>query len=156
MLNFYYSNLLIRSFRHTGNKVNYMKKFILLVTLIVTAAIVKAQKIDSIYFHLYTDSLKKGTYNYINVDGKLSNGNWRPLTVKDIDFSSSTCEFSGNELIVPADFSKEKVTVKAVLKSNPTIWKETTIWIKKLPDPELPSNKIESMQDSPKRKNRRN
>ncbi|MEI9911450.1 MAG: hypothetical protein WDO71_18430 [Bacteroidota bacterium] len=36
-----------------------MKKFILLVILIVTAAIVKAQKIDSIYFHLYTDSLKK-------------------------------------------------------------------------------------------------
>lgn len=156
MLNFYYSNLLVRSFRHTGNKVNYMKKFILLVTLIVTATIVKAQKIDSIYFHLYTDSLKKGTHNYINVDGKLSDGSWRPLTVKDIVFSSSACEFSGNELIVPADFNKEKVTVKAVLKSNPAIWKETTIWIKILPDPELPSNKNESMQDSPKRKNRRN
>ena len=133
-----------------------MKKLLLLITLIAAATVLNAQKVDSIYFHLYTDSLKKGTYNYINVDGKLSNDTWRPLTTKEIQFSSSACDFSGNELIVPADFKGEKITVKAVLKTNTAIWKETTIWIKKLPDPELPSNKDEIMHEKPKGKNRRN
>ncbi len=100
----------------------------------------KAQKVDSIYFHLYTDSLKKGTYNYINVDGKMSDGTWKPLTEKEIIFTSSDCKFSGNELIVPADYDGEKITVKAVLRDRPEVWKEVTIWIKKKPDPErLPS-----------------
>ncbi len=40
---------------------------------------VKAQNIDSIYFHLYTDSLKKEVHNYINVDGLLQNGRYLPL-----------------------------------------------------------------------------
>ncbi len=106
----------------------------------------KAQKVDSIYFHLYTDSLKKGTYNYINVDGKMSNGQWLPLTEKEIQFSSSDCKFSGNELIVPANCTLDKITVKAVLKSNPSVWIEKTIWVKKKPDPELPS-KEEVMRD---------
>ena len=95
-----------------------------------------AQKVDSIYFHLYTDSLKKGTHNYINVDGKMSDGSWKPLTSKEIEFTSSDCEFSGNELVIPRDFKGEKITVKAVLKGQPAIWKETTIWIKKKPDPD--------------------
>jgi hypothetical protein len=95
-----------------------------------------AQKIDSIYFHLYTDSLKKGQHNYINVDGKLSNGGWEPLTSKEIEFSSSAGKFDGNDLILPADLNEEKINVKAVLKSNPEIWKEVAIWIKTIPDPE--------------------
>jgi hypothetical protein len=100
-----------------------------------------AQKIDSIYFHLYTDSLKKGQHNYINVDGKLSDGRWKPLTSKEIDFSSSGGKFEGNDLILPSDFIEKNVTVKAVLKSNPQISKEITISIKKLPDPDhLPTN----------------
>ena len=116
-----------------------------------------AQKVDSIYFHLYTDSLKKGTHNYINVDGKLSNGQWMPMTSKDIQFSSTACNFSGNELIVPADFAADKVTVKAVLKTNPAIWIERTIWIKKLPDGELPTQE-EVMREYKKKsgKKRRN
>jgi len=114
---------------------------------------VKAQKIDSIYFNLYTDSLKKGTYNYINVDGKLSDGRWMPLTAKEIQFSSSDCKFSGNELIIPADFVPAKITVKAVLKSNSSLWLEKTIWIKKLPDGELPTKDeiLKDMKNKPKR-----
>jgi hypothetical protein len=103
------------------------------------ATALKAQTVDSIYFHLYTDSLKKGTHNYINVDGKLSNGRWQPLTEKEISFTSSDYSFSGNELVLPLECKVEKVTVKAVLKSNPAIWKETTIWIKQAPDPALPT-----------------
>lgn len=129
-----------------------MKGFLLLLILAAPATILKAQTVDSIFFHLYTDSLKKGTYNYINVDGKLSNGKWKPLTAKDIQFTSSHCEFSGNELIIPPDFKAEKITVKAILKSNPAIWKETTIWIKKLPDPEVLPTKDDILNDKQKKK----
>ena len=114
----------------------------------------KAQKVDSIYFHLYTDSLKKGTHNYINVDGKLSNGQWQPMTANDVQFSSSHCKFSGNELVIPMDFAAEKITVKAVLKSNPAVWIERTIWIKKKPDPELPTEEeiLREYRKKPSRK----
>ena len=128
-----------------------MKKIFLVLTFIIIATLLNAQKVDSIYFHLYTDSLKKGTYNYINIDGKLSNGRWRPLTEKEILFSSSSCSFSGNELIVPDDFKEEKITIKAVLKSNPGIWIEKTVWIKKLPDPELLPSKDEIIKNKPKK-----
>jgi len=116
-----------------------MKKHLLLIILIVTASPLFAQKVDSIYFHLYTDSLKKGQHNYINVDGKLSNGHWLPLTNKDVQFSCSAASFEGNELIIPIDFKEEKVTVKAVLKNNPAVWILRTIWIKTKQDGPLPT-----------------
>ena len=112
-----------------------------------------AQKVDSIFFHLYTDSLKKGQYNYINVDGKLSNGKWQPMTANDLIFSASAGNFHGNELVIPEIFAPEKVTVKAILKNNPSIWKEVTIWIKRLPDPPLPTK--DEIINNEKRKNRR-
>jgi hypothetical protein len=116
-----------------------MKKPLLLILVVLFCAPAFSQKIDSIYFHLYTDSLKKGQHNYINVDGKLSNGSWMPLTSKDLDFSCSLAKFEGNQLIIPEDFKPEKVTVKASLKSNPSVYREKTIWIKQLIDPALPS-----------------
>lgn len=130
-----------------------MIRLLLILVFLSGAAGLKAQQVDSIYFHLYTDSLKKGTHNYINVDGKLSDGRWQPLTAKEITFSSSDYTFNGNELILPADCSVEKVTVKAVLKTNPAVWKETTIWIKKNPDPDLPT-KDEILKNTNKRKKR--
>jgi len=117
-----------------------MKKIVLLSVLIASGSALFAQKVDSIYFNLYTDSLKKGQHNYINIDAKLSNGRWQPLTAKEIDFSCASATFEGNQLIIPENFKLEKVTVKAVLKSNPAIWIERTIWIKKKPDPMLPTN----------------
>lgn len=116
-----------------------MKKFLLIILIAVGSVNGFSQKIDSIYFNLYTDSLKKGQHNYINIDGKLSNGRWVPLTAKDIEFSCATAKFDGNELIIPEDFKAEKVTVKAVLKTDPSVVREKTIWVKKLPDPELPT-----------------
>src|SRR6478672_9623551 len=112
-----------------------MKFFVVALVILFFSIPVFSQKIDSISFHLYTDSLKKGQHNYINVDGKLSNGQWQPLTSKDIRFSSSACEFQGNELVVPPTFNEEKIKIKAELKTDPAIWKEVTIWIKKTPDP---------------------
>ena len=130
-----------------------MKQFIVFAILISSAFVSKAQKIDSIYFHLYTDSLKKGTHNYINVDGKTSDGKWRPLTAKEITFTSSYGAFEGNELILPDEPSVQKITVKAVLKSDPNTWKEITIWIKKKPDPELPTKEEVLKNTKPSRRN---
>ncbi len=108
--------------------------------MIVSGSALFAQKVDSIFFNLYTDSLKKGQHNYINIDAKLSNGKWQPLTAKEIDFSCPSATFEGNQLVIPENFKAEKVTVKAVLKSNPALWIERTIWIKKKPDPMLPTS----------------
>ena len=130
-----------------------MKKIILLLILTVSVSSLFAQKVDSIYFNLYTDSLKKGQHNYINIDGKLTNGRWMPLSAKDIEFSCSDAKFEGNELIIPENFKKEKVTVKAVLISNPAVWLEKTIWIKTRPDPELPTRE-EIMKSVPSKKNK--
>ncbi|MES1216484.1 MAG: hypothetical protein ABUT20_13290 [Bacteroidota bacterium] len=112
-------------------------KTIIFLTTILLASFAKAQKIDSICFHLYTDSLKKGVHNYINVDGQLADGKWLPLTSKDIQFSSSGGKFEGNDLVLPPDFAEEKVVVTATLKSNSNASKEITIWIKKKPDDEI-------------------
>lgn len=109
-----------------------LKQIVLLLVITAASIVGRAQQVDSIFFHLYTDSLKKGTHNYINVDGKMSNGRWQPLTNKEIDFTSSYGKFEGNSLIIDTAFKGEKVTVKAVLKNNTAIWKETTIYIKKV------------------------
>lgn len=133
-----------------------MIRILIVVLISLSGHRLEAQKVDSIYFHLYTDSLKKGTHNYINVDGKLSNGQWMPMTANDIQFSSSHCRFSGNELVIPMNFAEEKITVKAVLKSNPAVWIERTIWIKKKPDPELPTEEeiLKEYRKKPSRKKR--
>jgi hypothetical protein len=107
-----------------------MRVFLLLIFLTSFAALTRAQKIDSIYFHPYTDSLKKGTYNYINLDGKLSDGRWLPMTPKEIELTSSAGKFSGNSLFIDTSFKGAKITVKAVLKENPTMWREMTFFIK--------------------------
>ena len=129
-----------------------MKKFLAISIIPFLTVPLFSQKIDSIYFHLYTDSLKRGQHNYINIDAKLSNGQWQPLTSKEITFSSSVAAFEGNELVIPDNFKPEKVTVKAVLKSNPQIWKEITIWIKRLPDPDRLPTTDEILRGNPSRK----
>ena len=90
-------------------KPRYVKKLVLIISCVFVGKLLSAQKVDSIVFHLYTDSLKKGTHNYINVDGKLSNGSWQPMTAKEVKFGSSACEFSGNELVIPPNFSGDKI-----------------------------------------------
>jgi hypothetical protein len=110
-------------------------RIVLFFSMVLFSPFLRAQKIDSIYVHLYTDSLKKGTYNYINIDGKLSNGRYLPLDTTDIIFYSSDGKFYGNSLYLPPDFPKDKVNIKAVLKSNPAMFKQFDIYIKKIQDP---------------------
>lgn len=108
-----------------------MRKVLVVLGLMLAANAVSAQKVDSIYFHLYTDSLKKGFYNYINVDGKLSDGSWSPLDSTQVLFISDAGYFKGNDLFIDSSYKDEKVRVKAVLKSNPSVHKEVVIYIRK-------------------------
>lgn len=90
-----------------------------------------AQKIEAIQFNLYTDSLKKGFYNYINVDAKLDDGTWMPLDSTQVTFISDEGFFRGNDLFIDSSFTGEYVRVKAVLKSDPSIAKSIKIYIRK-------------------------
>ena len=111
-------------------------KQLLLLTFIIGSNFAKAQKVDSIFVNLYTDSLKKVTYNYINIDGHLTNGRWLPLDSSDLIFTASAGQFKGNNLWIDKDFKQEKVSIKVVLKSNPWQYKEFDIYIKQKPDNE--------------------
>lgn len=121
-------------FFQSQQKIIKLKQFLILIFMLAFS-FAQAQKIDSIYVHLYTDSLKKGTYNYINIDGKLSNGQYLPLDTTDILFCSGDGKFYGNSLYIEPDFPKEKVNIKAILKSNPSMYRQFDIYIKKIPNP---------------------
>ena len=113
-----------------------MKK-ILLFFFILSFFSAKAQKIQQIYVNLYTDSLKKGTHNYINVDGEFTNGKFLPLDSSKIQFSCPQAQFYGNSLFIPADFAGDKVLVKVILKEDNSKFKEFEMYIKKMEDPPL-------------------
>jgi hypothetical protein len=108
-----------------------MRKIFVVLGFIMAANAASAQKVDSIYFHLYTDSLKKGFYNYINVDGKLSDGTWSPLDSSEILFISDAGFFKGNDLFIDSSYKGETIRVKAILKTNPSVHKEVVIYIRK-------------------------
>lgn len=129
-----------------------VKFLVLLMAICSLSTCAKAQKVDSIYFNLYTDSLKKQVHNYINVDGKFSNGSWLPLTEKDLIFTSTAGKFEGNSLILDSSCTDKKVTIKAVLKNNPAIWREVTIYIKTTAESERLKTIEEVLQPSPPRK----
>ena len=112
-------------------------KIYLLLLFILCSLFTQAQKVESIYVNLYTDSLKKGTFNYINIDGKLSNGKYLPLDSSNLIFWASAGKFSGNSLWIERDVKAEKVDIKVSLRNNPAIIKEFSIYIKQKPDPEL-------------------
>lgn len=113
-----------------------MKK-IVLSTFILITTFAKAQKIESIHINLYTDSLKKGTYNYINVDGLMSNGKYIPLDSTHLFFTASYASFKGNSLFIPWSFKMPKVTIQVALKNNPRVYKQFDMWIKTTDDDTL-------------------
>lgn len=132
---------------------NQLKKIIISI-LILSSLRSNAQKIENIYANLYTDSLKKGTHNYINIDGEMSNGRYLPLDSTQIVFKCSQAVFFGNSLFIPADFKEEKVSVSAILRSDTTKCKTFDLYIKKMVDPPLKSEKevLAEMKDKKKRK----
>jgi hypothetical protein len=113
-----------------------VKNILITIFLLTTARSLSAQTLDSIFFNLYTDSLKKGTYNYINVEGHFSDGTYLPLSNKELKFTSTGGKFNGNSLFIDSSFTGDKVTVKAVVIRNPRLAKQIDIYIKKAPDNE--------------------
>jgi hypothetical protein len=125
--------------------------------MIVSGIAVKAQKIDSIYVNLYTDSLKKGTYNYINVDGLLTNGSYLPLDSSHIIFKASAGKFAGNSLWIDPDFKMDKVSITVTSRQNPALHKEFDMYIKKKSDEQLKTmdELMREMKDRPRSKRRK-
>lgn len=116
----------------------------------------KAQKVDSISFNLYTDSLKKGVYNYINVDGKLTDGTFLPLMSDQVMFRSSAGKWDGNSLIIDSVYNQNFVQITATLKERPEVRKSVTVYIKKIEtEPPLKTEK-ELMEEWRKKGRRRN
>jgi hypothetical protein len=91
----------------------------------------QAQQLDSIFFNLYTDSLKKGTYNYINVEGKFKDGRYQPLGDKELKFTASRGVFHGNSLYVDSSITDDKIRVKVSVIGNPRLTREIDIYIKR-------------------------
>ena len=108
-----------------------MRKLLILVLFVTAYQYTTAQKVESISFNLYTDSLKKGFYNYISVDGKFSDGKWLPLDSTQVIFTANTGFFKGNDIFIDSSYKGDSIIVKAVLKQDPKIWKETVIYIRK-------------------------
>ncbi|MDB5196577.1 MAG: hypothetical protein JWP88_948 [Flaviaesturariibacter sp.] len=129
-----------------------MRKRFLFLGLLFLSVATHAQKIENIYFNLYTDSLKKGFYNYINVDGKTSDERWLPLDSTKIILTTNGGTFTGNNLFIDSSYKGETVKVKAVLRSNPSIWQETVIYIRKRGFDEPLKSSEELLDDMKKQK----
>ncbi len=110
-----------------------MRKFYLFLVLVAVYQLSSAQKIESIAFNLYTDSLKKGFYNYISVDGRYQDGRWQPLDSNTVILSANAGHFKGNDLFIDSSYLRDSIVVRAALRSNPAIWKEIIIYIRKRP-----------------------
>lgn len=110
-----------------------MRKIYLLLVFIAVYQLSLAQQIESIAFNLYTDSLKKGFFNYISVDGLYADGRWQPLDSNTIVFTANTGYFKGNDLFIDSSYMRDSIVVRAALRSNPTIRKEVIIYIRKRP-----------------------
>lgn len=108
-----------------------VRKILFLFSFVTAFQLASAQKIEDITFNLYTDSLKKGFYNYISVDGKSSDGRWMPLDSTQVIFICTGGYFKGNDLFIDSSYREETVKVKAILKSNPSLTREVTIHIRK-------------------------
>ena len=130
-----------------------MRKLFIFTILLIACSAASAQKLDSLYFNLYTDSLKKGTFNYINVDGRFSDGRYLPLTAKELVFTCDAGKFEGNSLYLDSTIRLDKVVVKVALKSDTAVFREKTIYIKKKEDNERLKT-MDEVMPSKRRKNR--
>lgn len=108
-----------------------MKHSLLLLSCVFSISFLQAQKIDSLFFNLYTDSLKKGSWNYINVDAKMSDGKYLPLTTDQLQFKVSNGKLQGNSVWIDWTFPDDSVVVEVVLKKDLSVKRTITIWIKR-------------------------
>jgi len=109
-----------------------MKYISILLILVLSMVRARSQQVDTLYFNLYTDSLKKGTYNYINVEGRLSNGKIIPLDSSQVVFTSSNGQFLGNSLWLDPNTKSDKIEVVARLRDDPHKKITILIYVKRL------------------------
>lgn len=107
------------------------KKMGLCIGFILFSVFCNAQKIEKVFFNVYTDSLKRGVHNYINVDAKLTNGKYIPLTDKELHFTSNYGVWQGNSLYIDSTYKKDSVLISISLKTNPSVADSITLFIKK-------------------------
>jgi hypothetical protein len=130
-------------------------KYFIVSFLLLAGSAAKAQSIDTIYINLYTDSLKKGTYNYINVDGRLSNGKYIPLDSNQLIFKSSHGSFKGNSLWLEPDCKEKSVDINITLRNNPAQTHKIVMYVKtKADDEHLKTSEeiLEELKQSAKKK----
>ena len=133
-----------------------MKRILLIPILTLLHVAVFAQKIDSIYFNLYTDSLKKGTFNYINVEGKLPGGFIGLLDSTQLIFTASSGKFQGNSLWLPFETTEEKINITVKSRQNPSLLISRTIFIKKKGDEEKLKSVDDILNEPPKKGRKKN
>ena len=90
------------------------------------------------------------------MDGKFSDGSWLPLDSSHIKFVANTGYFKGNDIFIDSSYKGDSIVVKAILRSNPAVWKEVTIYIRKRGFDEPLKTNDEILQDlrNRSRKNR--
>ncbi|MEJ7911847.1 MAG: hypothetical protein WKF70_01740 [Chitinophagaceae bacterium] len=108
-----------------------MRKILFGCLLISFASVCHAQKMQSIQFNLYTDSLKKGFFNYINVDGQSTDGNWYPLDSTHLIFRATAGSFRGNYLFIDSSFTGDSIIVQILLRQDTSVQKNLVIYIRK-------------------------
>ncbi len=136
---------------------HYLKK-LFPVVLVFCASSTQAQQLDSVYVNLYTDSLKKGTYNYINVDGLLNNGSYIPLDSNHIIFKSSHGKFYGNSLWIDRNINVAKVDIQLFLRKDNKLIRNLEMYIKTREDEPLKTEEqlLKEMNQKRKKKNSNN
>ncbi|RYG40714.1 MAG: hypothetical protein EOO01_26735 [Chitinophagaceae bacterium] len=128
-------------------------KYLVVLLFVFLAASSPAQRIEKFYVNLYTDSLKKGTYNYINIEGVTGEGNFLPLDTSHIIFTASAGKFYGNSLWIEPTCQTDSITITATLKEKASEKKTFVIFIKKNEDNENLPSEADIINRS--RKNRR-
>lgn len=109
--------------------------FLFFAVRAMTQSLELPSPVKNIYFHLYTDSLKVGVYNYINVDAELYDKRFWPLDTSYIYFSSNLGIWSGNSLILNQGISKDTaIRIRCILKADDRKKIDTILYIKRTQD----------------------
>lgn len=91
--------------------------------------------LTNIRFHHYTDSLKRGEYFYLNVEGIYSSGRILPLDTSRIRFTVKGAELRGQDVLLDRNDTTTKfISAEAVYRLNSSMKISTVIPVKQAPD----------------------
>lgn len=106
-------------------------RIFLICMLLLVGFVSSAQVPDSIWFDLYTDSLKKGSWNYINVVGRFAGGKVLPVSSARLRLQASVGKVENGSIWIDWKESADSVNIYVQLIKQPSLQKAVTIWIKK-------------------------